>query len=206
MKDTSKRAQVATWPPITPPPADLWIAVSERGMRVPLQGGTRLNLNIPPRCTINEMHPQGGPTDTSGRVGRVLHVRSWPRSAGPHTRTAEAEEGAGSPTIRRSTDFSARFTVSVTLSVTKACRYTIVAWVARLTKVVLKFTPHREGTRGLPSFPTIYTFPPSPSAVIMHVILRLLMIALDRVRDLTRCEYNTRVFICPYICGSILLS
>lgn len=59
----------------------------------------------------------------------------------------------------------------------------IAAWVARLFKVVLKFTPPRGNARSPSSLRFLPALPPS-----LCMLLRLLMIALDRVRDLTRCE------------------
>lgn len=128
---------------------------------------------------------------TSGRVGRAAHVtRASYRSAGPHTRR-RAGEGTTPflPRVPRSTDFSARFTVSVTLCPQTMSMY-IAAWVARLSKVVLKFTPPRGNARSPSSLLRFLpALPPS-----LCTLLRLLMIALDRARDLTRCEYNARVY------------
>lgn len=135
-----------------------------------------------------------------GRVRRMLHVRPTDQLA--RIRVARRRRGRGAagggaflPHVPRSTDLSARFTVSVTPSVAKPCRYTHISPRGSHDSLqgCFKIHPTESERAGLP--PPYYTrfLPALPPSLCM--LLRLLMIALDRMRDLTRCEYNTRIYV-----------
>lgn len=129
-------------------------------------------------------------------MGRAAHVtRASYRSAGPHTRSGgEKRRGRSAPPRSAIDRFLGPFHgICHPLSSPKHVDVYRHVWVARLSKVVLKFTPPRGN--GMASLlPT--TFPPSPSAVIMHII----MVAHDCARPCARFNaLRVHACLCPYI-------
>lgn len=76
MKDTSKQARVATWPPIRRRQPICRSQLANEGMRVPLRGAHTAKFKYTISCIINEMHPQADRRRADvWAVRRMLHVR-----------------------------------------------------------------------------------------------------------------------------------
>jgi len=169
-------------------------------MRVPLRGAHTTNLNIPSRVSLTKcIRRRTDDERTCGPCGAcytcVLPI-SWP---------AYAQEGGGgddplSPPRSAIDRFLGPFHgICHPLSPNHVDVYRRVGRTA--LQGCFKIHP-TERERAISLLPA--TFPPSPSAVIMHVIT----VAHDCARPCA--GFNAlrvqRACLCPYICGSTLLS
>lgn len=200
MKDTSKQARVATWSPIRRLRPICRSQLANEGMRVPLRGGpTRLNLNIPSRVSLTKCIRRR--TDDERTCGRMLHVRPTDQLA----RIAQEGEGTTPPPALSSPRSAIDRFLGPFHGICHPLSPNHVDVYRRVGRTALQgcFKIHpTERERAVSLLPA--TFPPSPSAVIMHVIT----VAHDCARPCA--GFNAlrvqRACLCPYICGSTLLS
>jgi len=124
---------------------------------------------------------------------------SWPAYAQSHSHF---------PLLRSLTNFSLGFTISVPEQRPQSMRG-VCACVrrTRLPSRLFENSPHRKRvyiyspSSLFPFFPLLYFLSALPLSLCM--LLRLLMIALDRVQDLMRREYDEHAFALVHICGSV---